>query len=408
MASYLAVLRIKSAQALLISAFPGRLAYGMIALGIYFKVQHTTHSISIAGLAVGLNALSGALTAGLRAAAMDRWGLKWPLRIAVPAYGSLILLFNQGHSSKYLLILAFILGFTAPPINLSVRPMWKVTVRPDQIRIAYSLDTSVMNAVSVLGPLLATALALSKHPERALQLCSILMFLGGGLMLLLPATRSWKPETKQKGELAIWRTPAIRLLMLEGAVIGLGMGTFTIGIPAFTTIFNLQSRTGLIFAIMAGGAIFGGIFAGLISRKTSSLKAFRTIYIFWFIASLPLAFTFPDWRLMSVVAILGVINGAQHVFYWEITEAVRPRGSAVAALGWLWTVEGSFTAVGNTLGGYVSDHFSPRWCLASATVAIGVGLIIIWTGKNVLRAADCIPTPAEDTEAIGDVISAEK
>jgi len=35
----------------------------MISLGIYFKVYHATGSISVAGLASGVNGLAGAFTA---------------------------------------------------------------------------------------------------------------------------------------------------------------------------------------------------------------------------------------------------------------------------------------------------------------------------------------------------------
>ena len=407
MHSYWSVLRLRGAQALLLSAFPARIAYSMVGLGIYFKVQHDTHSISTAGLAVGLNGLAGAVTAGLRGSIMDKWGLQWPIRIFIPTYASLILLFNHGHGGTQLVTLAFILGFSAPPVNLSVRPMWKIVVSADLIRTAYAIDTSVMNIVGVFGPVIATTLALSSHPERALQLTAGLMLITGATLSLVPAAKAWIPEKKVKGELPIWRVAGIRLLMLEGVFIGLGMGAFFIGIPAFATQENLPHRAGTILATLAATTVVGGLFAGLISRKTSPLKAFRIGYFFWFIASIPLAFTYPDWSMMLVVGAIGLANGGQQVFYWEITEAVRPRGTAVAALGWLWTVEGTCAALGETLGGYVADHYSPRWCLAATTIAVAIGLFIITVGKNLLAAADKIPTKEEDTEALGDVLSSE-
>jgi len=67
-----------------ISAFPARLAYGMIGLGIFFKAEQETGSIAIAGFAIGLNSLAGSLTAGLRGSVMDKFGQKWPIRILVP------------------------------------------------------------------------------------------------------------------------------------------------------------------------------------------------------------------------------------------------------------------------------------------------------------------------------------
>jgi hypothetical protein len=149
------------------------MAYGMISLSIFFKVQQTTGSIAIAGLATGVNGITGATTAGLRGTLIDKFGMKIPLRVFAPSYAVLILLFSRGNSSTQLVVFAGVLGFSAPPINLSIRPLWKVTVPQDQIRTAYAIDTAVMNSVGVFGPLAATTVALNYSPELSLQICSI-------------------------------------------------------------------------------------------------------------------------------------------------------------------------------------------------------------------------------------------
>ena len=106
-----------------ISAFPARLAYGMIGLGIFFRTEQETGSVAIAGFAIGLNSLAGSLTAGLRGSVMDRFGQKWPIRILVPMYSGLILIFNTMETRQSILITAFILGITAPPINFICPPI---------------------------------------------------------------------------------------------------------------------------------------------------------------------------------------------------------------------------------------------------------------------------------------------
>lgn len=372
----------------------------MISLSIFFKVQQTTGSIAAAGLATGINGITGATTAGLRGSIIDKFGMKIPLRILAPGYALLILLFSTGTSKTELVVYAGILGLSAPPINLSVRPLWKVTVPQDQIRSAYAIDTAVMNSVGVFGPLLATTLALNSSPEVALRICSVLIFIGGAALSLSPQLKRWKPEKKTSNDLAVWRTPAMRLLMLEGVFIGLGWGAFDIAIPAFTTLESIPQRTGVIFAIMAAGTVIGGLVAGMVSRHTSSLAAFNKLYLFWFIFSLPLAFTYPDWSMIIVTAAMSLVAGGSQVFYLEISEAVRPKGTAVAALGWLWTVEGTFAAIGTALGGFISEHYSPRYCLALTTVCVGIGYIVIRMGSGLLKAADRTPTEQEDTEAM--------
>jgi MFS family permease len=372
----------------------------MISLSIFFKVQQTTGSIAAAGLATGINGITGATTAGLRGSIIDKFGMKIPLRILAPGYALLILLFSTGTSKTELVVFAGMLGLSAPPINLSVRPLWKVTVPQDQIRSAYAIDTAVMNSVGVFGPLLATTLALNSSPEVALRICSVLIFIGGAALSLSPQLKRWKPEKKTSNDLAVWRTPAMRLLMLEGVFIGLGWGAFDIAIPAFTTLESIPQRTGVIFAIMAAGTVIGGLVAGMVSRHTSSLAAFNKLYLFWFIFSLPLAFTYPDWSMIIVTAAMSLVAGGSQVFYLEISEAVRPKGTAVAALGWLWTVEGTFAAIGTALGGFISEHYSPRYCLALTTVCVGIGYLVIRMGSGLLKAADRTPTEQEDTEAM--------
>lgn len=167
---------------LLLSSIPARLAYGMITLGIFFKVQQTTTSISLAGLAVGLNTLASSVSVGIRSAFIDKYGLTWPLRVLVPSYAALIVLFNYADTKLTLITISLVLGAVAPPINLAVRPLWKVVVPENQQRTIFAIDTAVMSATAVIGPVLVTSLALSDSPKIALnsaqpRCCSVVLLL---------------------------------------------------------------------------------------------------------------------------------------------------------------------------------------------------------------------------------------
>ena len=134
----------------------------------------------------------------------------------------------------------------------------------------------------------------------------------------------------------------------------------------------------------------------------SPLRALQKTYLFWFLASIPLAFTYPDWSLLIAALILGIVSGSISVFYWEVTEAVRPRGHASGALGWLWTIEGSVAAGGAALGGWISEEFSPRIAFALTSVGLLMGLLIIVSGTKILKDADHLPSEENDLAAIGD------
>ena len=386
-----------------IAAFPARVAYGMIGLGIFFKAEQSTDSFAIAGFAIGLNSLAGALTAGIRGSVMDRWGQKWPLRILVPGYTILILTLNQMETARSILIAAFILGITAPPINLSVRPLWKDIVPATYLRTAYAFDSAMMSSTSVVGPVIVTALALSSRPYLALDVTAALMLIGGIALALTSVSRNWIPEKKVKGQQSLLQNRAMQLLMFEGCFIGFGWGVFDVAVPAFATQENVPHRVAWIFAAFGIATVIGGLLGGLVSKKLAPLAAMRRAYLLWTIACLPIAFTYPDWTMALVGASIGFLGGALQVFYFEVLEAVRPKGSQTSSLGWLWSVEGSFMAIGAAVGGVVSEHISPRFGLAMLPVMLIIGLAILTIGKGRLSAANDLPTDEEDLAAIEDL-----
>jgi MFS family permease len=391
-----------------IAAFPARLAYGMIGLGIFFKAEQSTGSFAIAGFAIGLNSLAGAATAGIRGSVMDRWGQKWPLRILVPAYTVLILVLNQMDTARSILIAAFVLGITAPPINLSVRPLWKDIVPPTYLRTAYAFDSSMMSSTTVLGPVVVTALALSSRPYLALDVVAGLMLTGGIALGLTRVSRNWIPEKKAKGQERLLKNRAIQMLMFEGCFIGFGWGVFDVAVPAFATQEDVPHRVAWIFAAFGVATIIGGLLGGLVSKKMAPLSALRYAYVCWTVACVPIVFTYPDWTMAVVGASIGFFGGAVQVFYFEVLEAVRPKGSQTSSLGWIWSVEGTFMAVGAAVGGIVSEHLSPRVGLAMLPIMIFIGYIILTVGRGRLSAANDLPTEEEDLAAIEDLSDPSK
>jgi MFS family permease len=387
---------------LFLASFPARIAYGMIGLSVFFKAQQETGSIAFAGLAIGLNSVAGSLSAGIRSSVMDRYGQKWPLRILVPGYTIMLIVLSFAHTRPTILAFAFLLGVTAPPINLSVRPLWKAIVPEELLRSAYAIDTSVINTAGVMGPVLATTLALSAHPQSALLFAAFLMALGGGCLAVNPVSRSWIPEKKKEGQKALWKHRAMQLLMIEAIFIGFGWGVFDVAVPAFATIEKVPARTAWILAAMGIASIAGGVAAGIVSKRYSPLEWFMRNYILWFIFTLPLAFTYPGWSLALVGACLGFIGGAQQVFYWEVLEAVRPLGSEVSSIGWLWTIEGSFMALGSAFGGFISEAFSPRVALAITPTCIAIGTLILFVGRKYLSEANARPSTENDLRAMRD------
>ena len=374
----------------------------MVGLGIFFKVESELDSVAIAGLAVGINAAAGAATAGIRGMVIDKYGMLWPLRIQVPGYSIMLLVLNSASDKNLLLLFSLIMGLTAPPINLSVRPLWREVVSDDWLRTAYAVDTAAMSAATVIGPVIVTSLAVSAFSESALVVAAALMAIGGGSLARTKIARHWKPEPKPEVKISMWRHKPLQLLIIEGCFIGFGWGVFNVAVPAYATLENVPHRTAWIFAALGIANIVGGLLGGLVSKRTTPLGALRKTYILWFLISIPLAFTYPGWSMVIVGAFLGLAGGAIQVFYWEVMEAVRPQGSPTGMMGWLWTIEGVLMAIGSASGGAISETFSPHIALGITTVCIGFGLVVLNLGRVRLSDANNLPTAEEDLAAMKD------
>lgn len=372
----------------------------MVGLALFFKVERLTDSVAFAGIALGLNTFANSITAGLRGSLLDKWGQKWPIRILVPLYASGLLVLEFTTSRTWILPLSLLMGLVSPPINLSVRPLWKNAVPENSLRTAYALDTAVINSTRVFGPLLASTLALSKFPSSALILCAIFIAVGGLSLGFTKISSEWIPEKRSASHKSVWRIPAMQLLMVEAMFVGFGWGAFDVGIPAFATLEKIPGWSGPIFACLAFTSVLGGLTAGLISRRTSALKGLLRTYGLWMIATVPLALTYPGWSMALVALFIGFFGGAVQVFYWEVLEAVRPQGTAVSALGWIWTVDGSFMALGAALGGVIASEFSPRLTLLTTTISVSIGVLVLILGRNLLAPANRITTTEEDRSAI--------
>ena len=391
-----------NAWLLVITSFPARVAYGMVGLGIFFKVESELDSVAIAGLAVGINAAAGAATAGIRGMIIDKYGMRWPLRIQVPGYSIMLLVLNNATDKNLLLLFSLIMGLTAPPINLSVRPLWREVVSDDWLRTAYAVDTAAMSAATVVGPVIVTSLAVSVYSESALIVAAAFMAIGGGSLASTKIARHWQPEEKPEVKVSMWRHRPLQLLIIEGCFIGFGWGVFNVAVPAYATLENVPHRTAWIFAAFGIANIIGGLLGGLVSKRRTPLGALRKTYLIWFLISLPLAFTYPGWSMVIVGTFLGLAGGAIQVFYWEVMEAVRPQGSPTGMMGWLWTIEGVLMAIGSASGGAISETFSPHIALAITTVCIGIGLAVLNIGRARLADANNLPTDEEDLAAMKD------
>ena len=397
--TYRDLLRIPGVLTLLLSATFPRLSYSMIDLAVFFHVQHATGSVGTAGLALGVGSLFGALSAAPRGQFVDRYGQTVPLYLLAPAYAVVTFGIGMfGSSASAAILLSALRGTVAPPINMSIRPLWRGVVGDDRVRTAYGLDSAHMNIMQLLGPVLSTLIALHVGTRQALDVVAALMLIGGFALAVHPASREWIPEERVHGEPGLFRSPAMRLLALEGASMGMAMGFITIGIPALATLAGDRSQAGPLMSAVGVGSIIGTVWAGAKAKDVAPVRGVRNSVLLCAIALIPLAWVpLGPWLMLQIAVAFGLMGPAQ-VFYLETIDIVRPRGTAVTSLGTLWTIEGSAAALASALGGNIAEWVSPHFTLFLGSVCVFASPIIFTIGmRTVLRAALDKPSPITST-----------
>jgi MFS family permease len=369
----------------------------MSGLALFFHAQEISHSIASAGFAVGAYSLISSFTAAIRGHAIDRWGQTTPLALLVPGYAfACFLLAFVAKDPTTTIVLAGVMGLFAPPINMSIRPLWKQLVADDQIRTAYALDTVLLNITSLLGPVIGTWCALTFSGPVAMNVTGILMLIGGIALLTSKISREWIPEERVPGEAGLFASPAMRLLALEGALVGLGYGLLDVAVPSAATLNDMAVWAAPSLAAVALGGIVGGIAAG--SRFKSVLPG-RGVYLtgYMFAAfTVPLFLIPPGPFTVLVLLLMGLPIGAAQVYYLEVVDMVRPRGMAVAAMGTVWLIEGSAAAGGNAIAGFISEHYSPTLAmLCIGPLLLAAALLLQIGSRGPLKAA---MQPYEESE----------
>ncbi|MEY4348502.1 MAG: hypothetical protein RIS43_921, partial [Actinomycetota bacterium] len=270
------------------------------------------------------------------------------------------------------IVLSGVVGLLAPPINLSIRPLWKDLVDPEQVRTAYALDSVVMNGVSLIGPALGSWCALHFSGSTAMAVTGCLMLIGGSALLSSKLSRQWVPEPRVPGEQGIFKSPAMRLLAVEAILIGSAFGLLDVAVPAAATLAGMKEWAAPTLGAIALGGLFGGIAAGTWFKDIAPARGlYVTGYIFALIA-VPLFLVPPGLASVLVMFVFALPIGVTQVYYLEVVDMVRPRGAAVAAMGTLWTIEGSAVAAGNSVAGFIAEHSGAE----VAMIAIGPLLLM--------------------------------
>jgi MFS family permease len=362
--------RIIAAQ--LVARFPG----GMLSLAFLMHVERIHDSYGAAGLVLAATSIGQAVAGPLTSRWMGVWGMR-PVLILTSAVCTVavvaVALGDASTSVPAFMGLGLLAGLANPPVQPAVRTIYPKMVNSKQLTPLFSLDASAQEIIWVLGPVIATFLAIQVDTSAG-----ILVAAAFGVVL---------------------GRPPVLLSTIVGFLLIAACAAIEAGVVA--VYGHGGPEAGFVLAIFAVGSLIGGLALGHIPISPWAMARRMTIIL----VGTALAAVWMQFAWLSVFLFLaGVgIAPALAVLFAVVSSSVRFSDTA-EAYGWVGTGQLIGAALGSAAAGFVIDAQGAQgaFVVAAALLAAGAAIAAVFHRHSPdLRGRDAGPMP--DTEPVAIV-----
>jgi MFS family permease len=357
MRTYLYFLRKPHAARLLGGTLLGRLPNGMGALAIVLYTRSHGGGYTLAGVLSALYGLAMAAGQPVLGRAMDRYGQPHILAPgAVAAAAGFAMLAVSGLSPLPVAVTGVVVaGFATPPLEAGLRALWpSVLAGPAEVQAAYALDAAAQELLFTCGPLLVVAAAVVSK-AFALVVTGLLGVAGTFVVISSRPSRAWRGSPGGGHWAGPLRSSGMRVLIASLTFVGLSLGVVSVAVVTYADARDVPYASGLLLALMAGGAFIGGVTYGWRPRPGPPYR--RLLLLLGGLAAgyLPLMWA-PPFPVMPVLALLsGVFLAPVLACTFTLVDGLAPRGTVTEAFAWLVTAFGVGSAIGSALAGIAGD-----------------------------------------------------
>jgi len=359
----------------------GRLPMTAMGLLLILHVEALSGRIAVAGLAAGGYALGLAIGAPLLGRLIDRHGVAAVLVpcAAVGATASLALAaMPERAPAEVAVALAVPIGVGMPPLGSTLRALWMELPHPAQRHAAFALDSAVVEALFVVGPVAIAGGIGAWSTRAALVVCAVALVLGTGGYVLQPRVRAWRAQGRDGGLAGPLAAPAVRVLLLVLLLLGAGLGAVEVGVAAAATADGHRGWAGALLGVWGFGSMLGAL---LIVRRPPPADASRAIVRRVAVLAAVhavLATTTQPLLLAPLLLAAGLtVAPALNAAFVMLGEAA-PRGTVTEAFTWATCAIAGGVGAGSALGGAVAEsspHAPFLLVVVAGAVAAGVGAL---------------------------------
>lgn len=398
---YRAVWRIPGGPMLLLGGALGRLGIAMTPLALLLLIAQVTGRYTPGAVAGGVYAVAGALACPVAGRIADRVGpapvllataVAHPVALVVLVYGVTRL------PMPTVWLLSGLAGATYPPLSAALRGAWNALTAPDSGRhhlraAALAAETTLLEVVFVLGPLLIAGFVAVASPGAGLLAVAVATLVGTGAVARGEAMRGWRPhppDTRARG-LGPLAVPGFAALLLCVSGLAIAFGAMGVAVPAFATTHygsDAGGIGGVLLALGGLGSAAGGFWFGT-RRFGAPLRAQFSWLLGGVAASMAVLAVMPNGMALGVALLIG---GATIAPALTVENAmvghIAPPSMVNEAYTWVTTVAVGASAIGAAAAGPIVDRpGGVPWAFLLAGAATGAGaLLAAWPGGPLTRA----------------------
>ena len=397
MSSYWSLLKSPGVARVIGAQLTARFPFGMLSLALLIHIEQVYHSYGAAGLVLGATSIGQAIAGPLTSRLMGRWGIRPVILVTMVICTISIVLMALLMLPIYaLMLVGFVAGLTTPPIQPAVRTIYPKMVNSRQLTPLFSLDASAQEIIWVLGPVIATFVALQVSSVAGILLAAAFLVVGGSWFVALPEVGRVRIPRSKRTIGAVLKRPAVLLSTVVGFMLVAACAAVEAGVVAAFGHGSVDA--GWVLGIFAIGSLIGGLALGHAPIGPWALAARMLIVTIGLgLATLGLSF----WWLAATLLLAGVgIAPAFAVLFGIVSASVKFSDTA-EAYGWVGTGQLIGAALGSAVAGFLIDLYGPTAAIVVAAAFAAVGTIIPALGRRWhpdLRGRDAGPMP--DTEPI--------
>ncbi len=364
----------------LISQLFARFPFGMLSLAFVIHIQAITGSYAIAGIALGAETIGASISGPLLARYMAKFGIRRVIALSTSITVSSLVALALVPAEPVLLVgLAFMVGFSSPPIQPAARTIYPQVTPKELLASLYSLDATAQEIIWVLGPLVATLVAASFGHVAMLITVAVIQVAGTLWFLANSSVGKAKiPKTNSRLGKAL-KNPRVLAVTVLGLLF---VGSFA-GVEVGAVALFDKAVAGIMFALFSLGSIFGGLLLAPRFKGKNALTIFLIITVAGYAAIL-VAPTNAIWVGSCLFAAgLGV---APTLGILSLMIATGTSGSeTIEAYGWTTTGQLVGFSAGSALAGIAIDAVGPS---SSLLVSVVFGLFTILAAVLVARDSE--------------------